>query len=397
MAAQRMLVRLEIWRMMSVMMKFFLAALTLLLIAGCGQGSDKPSTLGGDGEVGASGDVTPGDGATLVVNSTADVDVRDDELTLREAMLLATGELPVDALTEGEKENVKESPGADSSDTITFDPELSDESGPATIAIVSTLPTLGTGGDVIDGGGVIIIESLARENCFLVKSAGNVIAGLQILNCRTAVILGRDASRNTIGRYGERQGNVLSANYVGIEIRGRANAVQGNLIGTDASGTEAMPNGAEGIWIAPGAADNLIGGGVPEARNVISGNDLFGISIDGSGTTGNLVIGNYIGVDITGQKPLGNKYGITIQSGAQDNVVGGEGTEDANVITANNTGILVRGPETQGNTVSGNYIAVYPWDGEWVENVRDIWITDGATENVVEENEKLVMREPEED
>jgi hypothetical protein len=158
-----------------------------------------------------------------------------------------------------------------------------------------------------------------------------------------------------------------------------------------------VPNGAEGIWIAPGAADNLIGGGVPEARNVISGNDLFGISIDGSGTTGNRVIGNYIGVDITGQEPLGNKYGITIQAGAQDNVVGGEGTEAANVITANNTGVLVRGPETQGNTVSGNYIAVYPWAGEWVENVRDVWITDGATENVVEENEKLVLPPPEED
>jgi len=71
----------------------------------------------------------------------------------------------------------------------------------------------------------------------------------------------------------------------------------------------------------------------PGARNVISANLLFGISIDGSGTTGNLVIGNYIGVDISGEKALGNKYGITIQSGAQDNVVGGEGEENVNAGT----------------------------------------------------------------
>lgn len=383
--------------MMSVMMRFLIVALALLLIAGCGEGSDKPSTQSGREGVGASSDVTPGDGATLVVNSTADSDARDDELTLREAMLLVTGELSVDELTDGEKDSVEESPGADSSDTITFDPELFGESEPATISVATTLPTLATGADIVDGGGAVIVESLARENCFLVESEGNVIAGLQILECRTAIVLDHDASQNTIGLYGERQGNVLSGNYVGIEIRGEANAVQGNLIGTDASGTEVVPNEAEGIWIAPGATDNLIGGDFPEARNVISGNGLFGISIDGSGTSGNLVKGNYIGVDITGQEPLGNKYGITIQSGAQENVVGGEETEEANVIAANNTGILVRGPETQGNTVSGNYIAVLPWDGEWVENVRAVWVTDGAADNVVEGNERQVLKPPEEE
>lgn len=375
----------------------FLSALAALLLVACGGGSGSPVSLEGAAGAGASADTTAADGATLVVNSVADVDERDDELTLREAILLATGELSIDELTEQEKENVEGTPGAESSDTVTFNLELFDESEPATISLGSTLPALGTGGDIVYGGGGVIIESLSNFDCFLVQSDGNVIAGLQINQCDTAITLSHDSDRNTIGAYGTYGGNVLSNNYVGIEIRGSVNAVQGNLIGTDASGTEAAPNTAEGIWVAPGATDNLIGGGTPEARNVISGNALFGISIDGVGTTGNFIIGNYIGVDITGQVSLGNKYGITIQSGAQGNVVGGKGAEEANVIAANNTGVLIRGPETTGNTVSGNHIAVYAWGGDWLENVRALWVTDGAEGNVLEENDRKVLPPPEGD
>jgi hypothetical protein len=381
---------------MWVTIKLFLAALGVLLIVGCGSGGDDSSTED-DVSVGASSELTPGDGAALVVNSTADADERDGELTLREAMALVTGQLSLDDLTEEEQANIEGSPGADSSDIITFDEEVFDPNDPATISLGSSLPTLEAGGDIIDGGGGVIIGGQPSFDCFLVLSAGNVIAGLRILGCRTAVILGAASANNTVGSYDGRQPNVLSGNYVGLEIRGSANAVQGNLIGTDASGTQADPNTAEGIWVAPGATDNLIGGGDPGARNVISGNALFGISIDGAGTTGNLVIGNYIGVDITGQVSLGNKYGITIQSGARDNVVGGKGAEEANVIASNNTGVLIRGAETTGNTVSGNYIAIYPWDGDWLENVRTIWITDGAEGNAVEENDRKVLPPPEED
>ncbi len=381
---------------MWVTIKLFLAALGVLLIVGCGSGGDDESTED-DASVGASSELTPGDGAALVVNSTADADERDGELTLREAMALVTGQLSLDDLTEQEQANIEGSPGADSSDIITFDEEVFDPNDPATISLGSTLPTLEAGGDIIDGGGGVIVGGQSSFDCFLVLSTGNVIAGLQILGCQTAVILGPASANNTIGSYDGRQPNVLSGNYVGVEIRGRANAIQGNLIGTDASGTQADPNTAEGIWIAPGATDNLIGGGAAGARNVISGNALFGISIDGAGTTGNLVIGNYIGVDITGQVSLGNKYGITIQSGAQDNVVGGKGAEEANVIASNNTGVLIRGAETTGNTVSGNYIAIYPWGGDWLENVRALWVIDGAEGNAVEENDRKVLPPPEGD
>lgn len=41
-------------------------------------------------------------GATITVNSTADIDTRDGVITLRGAILLATGELSASSLTEGE-------------------------------------------------------------------------------------------------------------------------------------------------------------------------------------------------------------------------------------------------------------------------------------------------------
>jgi hypothetical protein len=376
-------------------MKLYLlsAALVVALVVACG-GSSEPKPEGPAG-AGATSETTPADGATVVVDSTGDADERDDELTLREAILVVTGQLGLDALSEGESDNVDGSPGADSSDTISFDSDAFPEDDPAPISLISALPTLSTGGDIIDGEGDVAIESLAREDCVLLESEGNVIAGIQVTGCKTAVILGVAAVRNTIGSFDGRRGNVLSDNYVGIEIRGHDNAIQGNLIGTDATGTEALPNTAEGIWVGPGAIDNLIGGSTEEARNVISGNALFGISIDGSGTNGNLVIGNYIGADISGEAALGNKYGITIQAGAQGNTVGGDGEAEANLITANNTGVLIRGPDTSENIVSGNIIAIFPWEGDWVENVQALWVTDGATENTVEDNERKVLPPPE--
>ena len=49
------------------------------------------------------------------------------------------------------------------------------------------------------------------------------------------------------------------------------------------------------------ASGNTIGGTAAAAANVISGNNGSGISIVNAGATGNLVEGNYIGVNKDGQ------------------------------------------------------------------------------------------------
>jgi hypothetical protein len=80
--------------------------------------------------------------------------------------------------------------------------------------------------------------------------------------------------------------NVISGNLLdGIFLTGGAsgNLVQGNLIGLSAAGTNALPNGFNGISIS-GASSNTIGGSVAAARNVISGNALNGVAhFDGHG------------------------------------------------------------------------------------------------------------------
>ena len=102
-------------------------------------------------------------------------------------------------------------------------------------------------------------------------------------------------------------GNVVSNNAgTGIVIAGTGatgNTVLGNFIGTDPTGTMALANGGDGIDIFAAATGNTIGGVVAGARNVISGNSYYstsdGIDIFNPGTSGNLVQGNYIGVDVT--------------------------------------------------------------------------------------------------
>ena len=359
--------------MKSLLRVLALAGLVLLSsVSGCG-----------DGENGEKA------GPIIVVDSTADVEGRDEVLTLREAILLATGELRPADLNAEEADNVTGIPGAMSADTIVFDTSAFPLSEPATISLSSSLPSLSTGSDAVDGseGGVIVdgggrIQDL---DCFLLDSSDNAIRGLQIQNCRTGVVIREEAQRNVVGgSEGLESRNVISSNtHVGITVRGDNNIIIGNYIGTDATGTVSVPNGMEGVWIATGAENNVVGGSIPGERNVISGNRLFGVSISGSGTTGNVVMGNYIGVDATGSARLTNRYGVVISGGAQNNTVGGTAPGERNVISGNGGGVLIRHPGSSGNIVIGNYIGTDATGSQPLGNAYGIWIIGGAQSNVI--------------
>ncbi|MBZ0282447.1 MAG: CSLREA domain-containing protein [Anaerolineae bacterium] len=84
--------------------------------------------------------------------------------------------------------------------------------------------------------------------------------------------------------------------------------IEGNYIGTDATGTEIRrraTGSSNGIVIE--SNNNRIGGTTPMQRNLISGSRGTGIAIAGAN---NLIQGNYIGTDVTGMNPLGNNWGI---------------------------------------------------------------------------------------
>ena len=148
------------------------------------------------------------------------------------------------------------------------------------------------------------------------------------------VVIDTGASGNTIGGTAAGAGNVISGNAnAGVALVGTGtsgNVVAGNLIGADVTGSTALGNVMFGVVLYEGPSDNLIGGTTISARNVISGNGWSGVDIYGAND--NLVEGNFVGTDITGDVALGNNGsdpdpvsngGIAIFGGSAGNTIGG--------------------------------------------------------------------------
>jgi Astacin (Peptidase family M12A) len=157
-----------------------------------------------------------------------------------------------------------------------------------------------------------------------------------------------------------------SFNTQGVLIEGTGatgNILSGCYIGTDATGTNAMPNTFPGVEIVGGANGNIIGGTTVAARNIISGNAHIGVSIHDSGTTTNVVEGNYIGLNATGTAALPNTYsGAEIFGGASNNTIGSSNNAGGrNIISGNSAqGIVIADAGSNSNKVPGNVIGLNP-------------------------------------
>jgi CSLREA domain-containing protein len=173
-------------------------------------------------------------------------------------------------------------------------------------------------------------------------------------------------------------------NQNGILITGSNVIIEGNFIGTDAGGTNDQGNNQDGIRIS--GANNQVGGTLPAARNLISGNNSDGIEITGSGATGNLVQGNLIGTTASGSSGLANYgNGIQISSSASNNTIGGTAAGAGNVISGNNSdGIEITGSGATGNLVQGNLIGTTASGSSGLANTSDgIQIFNGASNNTI--------------
>ncbi len=209
-------------------------------------------------------------------------------------------------------------------------------------------------------GGTII-----QGNYIGVTASGNAALG----NQQEGVVISTSSgdvnlSGNLVGGTAPGAGNVISGNrFDGIVLGSfttTQTTVQGNRIGTDATGMFAIPNGGDGVWI-DSARSNLIGGSAPGAGNLISGNGGTGSGTGrGSGirvnSSFNTIQGNLIGTNVTGTAALRNEDdGISAGGGA--NTIGGTAPGEGNVIAFNGLdGIRTNGASVIQNSFRGNSI-----------------------------------------
>ena len=369
---------------------------------------------------------------TFVVNSTEDTDDGacsplgvGTDCTLREAMLaaLATNELdqiefdipgagphtialtsvlPVvfePVIIDGTTE-----PGAtENTDPIAFN---------AIIQIVldgSALPTVGASdalsfgdgaaGSVVrglainnfpDDGIEIFSDSVTLEgNLIGLEPDGDTIASLG----GTAVQL--FSSNNVVGGTAASARNVISGSGdLAIHVAlGASNVIQGNLIGTDATGLEnRSETEGSGIMI-DNSPSNTVGGTAAGARNVISGSGESGLCFcnftsDPPLATGNLAQGNFIGVDATGTTAIANGLGGAWSFHGSGNTFGGTTPAARNVISGNGGAAgIVMGAESalvaNSNLIQGNFIGTDAAGTSAIPNLGGIQVFEGATGNTI--------------
>jgi Astacin (Peptidase family M12A) len=238
----------------------------------------------------------------------------------------------------------------------------------------------------------VILTSNTTGNVVLGNFIGvNTGGSLMVSNQLGGVFLADGAIGNVIGSTNGGSGNIISGNLGnGVLLRGANvfnNTVQGNFIGTDATGLNPLPNTVAGVTVDTGSSSNLIGGTVAGARNVISGNNLpydYGVIITGAGTSGNVVEGNYVGPGANGESAISNYFGMMVSGGATGNTFGGTVTGARNVISGNfSYGMLVKDPGTSGNVVEGNYAGLDAAGVMAMPNEFGVIVYNGATNNLI--------------
>jgi titin len=218
----------------------------------------------------------------------------------------------------------------------------------------------------------LVINRFTGRGIHLANSRDNVVEGnfigtdasgtLDLGNNVAGVVLGLNETRSRIGGTSPAARNLISGNGSGVtgEACGQSNQISGNLIGTDITGAQALANSGSGVSFAGGrdASGTIVGGAIAGARNIISGNSIDGVSFARIG--GILVQGNFIGTDVTGTVAIPNRnhgIGLFESSGI---TIGGSTPLARNVISGNlGHGINATQPVGQGASsalVIGNFI-----------------------------------------
>ena len=157
--------------------------------------------------------------------------------------------------------------------------------------------------------------------------------------------------------------------------------IQGNYVGIDAAGT-AIYNGT-GIVLA-NSSNDLVGGSTSALRNVVSGNFSAGIHVFGSGSSNDIITGNYIGTNPAGTAAIANgTFGIYVD-GASGNTIGLASAGGGNLISGNGSnGIEIGGTSPSGNVIQGNIIGLNASGAGSITNGSDGIYLNAATTTLI--------------
>lgn len=177
--------------------------------------------------------------------------------------------------------------------------------------------------------------------------------------------------------------NVIRQNVgFGIQVAGgRDVEIYANYVGTDATDVSGEGNLGPGIHIQA-SPEIKIGGPLPAAKNVISGNQGHGIHFEGSAAgdfEGGVVQGNHIGATRTGDGPLPNAGSGVMLARTRGVQIGGVEPGEGNLVSGNDdAGITIAENEwlqAGGNLIQGNYIGTGPNGTGAVPNVAGIYVS----------------------
>ena len=164
-----------------------------------------------------------------------------------------------------------------------------------------------------------------------------------------------------------------------IVIRSDNNIIAGNYIGLTPDGTTPAGN-KTGVLLINGAENNVIGGADSADKNIISASSYAGVDIRNSGTSNNRIVGNDFGLDKNGDTITSGTFGVLVWENASDNSIGGINGGEGNRITGHREGVVI---DDLGGTAINNAIL-----GNEIYDNREMAIdlgNDGITDNDVDD------------
>lgn len=234
-------------------------------------------------------------------------------------------------------------------------------------------------GNVISGNsrfGVLITgvgtdRNVVTGNMVGVSEGGrNLVKGHVI-----GVVITAGARANRVGGSGDSEGNTIGGNGTGalaeneigagilVQSEGgqvaEANEIVGNRIGVTSDGNHIAGNVGDGVRVER-SSHNRIGGGGGRLGNIITGNERYGLIIEGPGADGNIVEGNRIGVGKDGLTSMPNwEDGVAVSLEVANTRIGGEDDSRGNVVSGNSgVGIRIQGPGVVDTLITGNHVGV---------------------------------------